>query len=435
MTTPLLRCLFLRHGWSLLLYIVVAAPLISPVSAADHTAEAVIQHWKNPTAFYSSHAVTTPSEMTASSCGECHTEQYGDWRGSRHGMAFSPGLLARLLEFSDEGVTACLRCHAPLLEQQRSFLHLNTWQDQPDHGQWPTLLAEGVSCPACHLRNRRLVVSTNRRDHGDPVDVSFHTHTQHASWFSQSHFCANCHQSKEKQNAPLLNNTFEEWRESPFAAQKISCQDCHMPNHKHLFRGIHDADMVRSGITITVASDAEGLRLSLRSVRVGHRFPTYSVPRVLIQGWRLNQSMEHMDNHPDQMVIQHQLQWRDGKWQELADTRIRHGDSVSLAIPWKRDDRHAAAIRYSILVQPDHLYGSVIYPLLLTQIGDTLIQTLLKKAIQIARDGEFVLCQGIATRFSDNRPDHHPLNTPSPPVNGGKECEGHNTEIQENNTL
>jgi len=63
---------------------------------------------------------------------------------------------------------------------------------------------------------------------------------------------------------------------------------CHMPDRRHRWRGIHDADMVRSGLTITAKTGAARYRpgetalvtLRVTSTCVGHAFPTYVAPRA-----------------------------------------------------------------------------------------------------------------------------------------------------------
>src|SRR5439155_933503 len=70
-----------------------------------------------------------------------------------------------------------------------------------------------------------------------------------------SEFCRGCHQFGPEGyalNGTLLENTYAEWKASRFAAAGVQCQDCHMPDRRHLWRGIHDADMVRGGLTITL---------------------------------------------------------------------------------------------------------------------------------------------------------------------------------------
>jgi hypothetical protein len=90
----------------------------------------------------------------------------------------------------------------------------------------------------------------------------------------------------------LLENTYNEWRGSRFAREGVQCQDCHMPERRHRWRGIHDADMVRSGLTITAKPGAARYRpgeiavvtLRVTSTRIGHAFPTYVTPRVVLRG-------------------------------------------------------------------------------------------------------------------------------------------------------
>src|SRR5207247_304862 len=107
-----------------------------------------------------------------------------------------------------------------------------------------------------------------------------------------SEFCRGCHQFGPEGyalNGTLLENTYAEWKASRFAAAGVQCQDCHMPDRRHLWRGIHDADMVRGGLTITLvetpphAAGTVAARLVVENSGVGHRFPTYVTPLVLLR--------------------------------------------------------------------------------------------------------------------------------------------------------
>src|SRR5258705_80878 len=113
--------------------------------------------------------------------------------------------------------------------------------------------------------------------------------------FLKAEFCGGCHQFAPDGfalNGKLLENTYNEWKASRFAREGVQCQDCHMPDRRHRWRGIHDADMVRSGLTITAKADATRyqpgevavVRLRVTSTRVGHAFPTYVTPRVILSG-------------------------------------------------------------------------------------------------------------------------------------------------------
>jgi len=54
-------------------------------------------------------------------CGQCHADQFNQWRTSRHAQAFSPGLVGQLLTFDTSDTAECLQCHAPLAEQRTAF--------------------------------------------------------------------------------------------------------------------------------------------------------------------------------------------------------------------------------------------------------------------------------------------------------------------------
>jgi len=64
-----------------------------------------------------------------------------------------------------------------------------------------------------------------------------------------------------------------------------------MPDRRHLWRGIHDPEMVRSGVAITLATDRQHYRpddevrarLAVGNTGVGHHFPTYVTPRVVVR--------------------------------------------------------------------------------------------------------------------------------------------------------
>ncbi len=80
-------------------------------------------------------------------------------------------------------------------------------------------------------------------------------------------------------NGKLIENTYEEWKASPQAARGLTCQRCHMPGRRHLWRGIHDPETVRTGVNtgvsgISVAGGMLGARLSLTNTATGHFFPT-----------------------------------------------------------------------------------------------------------------------------------------------------------------
>jgi hypothetical protein len=63
----------------------------------------------------------TERSLRPEACGQCHQDHYGEWQGSLHAQAFSPGLVGQLLIFDREAIAACLQCHAPWPSSARRF--------------------------------------------------------------------------------------------------------------------------------------------------------------------------------------------------------------------------------------------------------------------------------------------------------------------------
>lgn len=52
--------------------------------------------------------------------------------------------------------------------------------------------------------------------------------------------------------------------------------------------GIHDPEMVKSGLTPQFTADATAARFRLANSDVGHAFPTYVTPKVIMIGIALD---------------------------------------------------------------------------------------------------------------------------------------------------
>src|SRR5262249_37655804 len=212
--------------------------------------------------------------------------------------SMGPGLLGQLVEMrrTDPGsVRSCLACHAPLAEQAEQLEGPRGLAANPsfDIG----LPRQGLVCAGCHVRHQQRFGPPPRPDASArriPRSRLPQDGASSSASFLRSEFCASCPQSEPtdlRLNGKLLENTYAEWKASPAARQGLECQSCHMPDRRHLWRGIHDPDMVRSGVEISLGTDrphywpGDQLRaaLSIRSVRVGHHFPTYVTRRVLVR--------------------------------------------------------------------------------------------------------------------------------------------------------
>jgi len=189
----------------------------------------------------------------------------------------------------------CYTCHAPLAEQQELYKAGRRFQKNRRFDA--RLQRGGLTCAGCHVRNHRRF-GPPRRD-GSLEDVAPPEQLPHGgatrtAGFERAEFCVGCHQFEagdKALNGKLLENTYSEWMNSPYGKQGVACQQCHMPDRRHLWRGIHDAEMVRSGVQIELstnkaryeAGDQIEATLTLTNSGVGHYFPTYVTPRVVLR--------------------------------------------------------------------------------------------------------------------------------------------------------
>ena len=309
-------------------------------------------------------------------CASCHTAQYEDWRTTVHSGAYSPGLSGQLVNWEETAfgtVQSCLLCHAPLSEQSARLPRDEEWLANPAYDE--SLRNHGVVCAACHVRGNRRHGPPRRDGSVQPSpEGSPHGGVKRSTFFEDSRFCAGCHQFGSGGAAPNgkpLENTFAEWADSRYADDGVSCQSCHMPDRQHLWRGIHDPGMVRSGITIEwltepTAVGYTGLRIT--NTGTGHRFPSYATPLVLVRIRLLDENREAIDGTMVQHEIARRIAYQGGAWVELSDTRLAPDSAVVVPIPHAEEARHARA---EITVQPDAFYREVFETLLAGMLSDT----------------------------------------------------------------
>ena len=333
-----------------------------PVGPAGGEAAFLSSHWRlpippqgDPPPRFSA----IERSLRPESCGVCHPVQWNDWKTSLHARTMGPGVAGQLVEMGvNDPATAglCLTCHAPLAEQQ---------PDDPAFD--PALHREGLVCAACHVR-RHERFGPPRRD-GSVDDRADRTTLPHGGVtrvraFLRSEFCSPCHQFGPEGlalNGKPLENTYEEWKASPAARQGLQCQDCHMPDRRHLWRGIHDPDMVRSGVDIVLAQDrsryavGDEVRavLTVTASRVGHYFPTYVTPRVVVRFALVDASGRTLAGSIREHAIGREVTLDLSR--EIADTRIPPGGRASFEYR-RRLDRPGLRLRATVTVYPDHFY-------------------------------------------------------------------------------
>ncbi|RMD63792.1 MAG: hypothetical protein D6826_04070 [Alphaproteobacteria bacterium] len=358
----------------------LAAVLNPPAAAADagpwpdakepSVASLPPDYWHQPLAAQGE-APQEWSELERSlapeACGQCHDDKYEQWRTSLHAQAFSPGLVGQLLTYDAAQTASCMECHAPLAEQKQAFEAARA-RGQAHQPAAQGLAAAGNSCAGCHLRRYRRYGPPERETGatGQSDPGTAHGGVFRSPDFEASEFCAACHQHDPAYaiNGKPLENTVVEWRASPQAAQGITCQGCHMPERKHLWRGIHDPDMVARGLSARFHAGREAARFDLTNSGVGHAFPTYITPKVVMRAVALDASGAPRPGTAVSRVIQRTVGVRGGRWVEFSDTRLLPGETASLTLPWQGAER----IRMWLDVYPDDYYDEQVYDALLAQL-------------------------------------------------------------------
>ncbi|MCK5237475.1 MAG: hypothetical protein KAR06_10880, partial [Deltaproteobacteria bacterium] len=290
--------------------------------------------------------------------------------------AISPGLTGQLDHKQEPSFTeACYFCHAPLNEQSQYISTVDGYEKNPKYIR--SIEGEGVTCAACHLRNGSVYgPSTN-------------------SVFKDSAFCGACHQLPDGYvlNGKLLVNTYNEWKESPYPEKNISCQSCHMPDKRHLFRGIHDKEMTRSALNITSAlSSTSGIAtssLTIENTGAGHYFPTYITPLIVIEAYvETTEGKEKIKT------------WQVGRIANLAlteeamDTRLKPMEKRELTFETKLPNKPFKII-FEAWVYPDEFYNRFYRSLL--KSGSYKNRALIEKALHDTENSPYMLFKEVIT--------------------------------------
>ena len=127
-----------------------------------------------------------------------------------------------------------------------------------------------------------------------------------------------------------------------------------MPDRKHEFRGIHDPEMVKKGVTFSLTEDKNSATLSITSTWIGHAFPTYVTPKIMVEAEALSAKGGVLQDQQWQIV--REVAYRGG-WKELRDTRIMPGEMRNFTL--KNLPSNSSKVRYSVRVIPDYFYKGI----------------------------------------------------------------------------
>ena len=183
-------------------------------------------------------------------CGDCHSEIYRQWSGSMHSKAFyDPLWRAATKVFFKEAsekdeileMKACVKCHTPL-----GFRSYAIASPADDYDKLAALPAQGIFCNWCHNINEVKHIGNDGYEvdpgggEDDPSTMlgplkdatsDFHP-TKYSELHTKSEFCGLCHNVSHVGNNLPLEQTYSEWKNSPYNTGNpdttVNCQDCHM---------------------------------------------------------------------------------------------------------------------------------------------------------------------------------------------------------------
>lgn len=195
-----------------------------------------------------SNAEFTPPET----CGGCHPQQFEEWTGSVHALAFKDPIYQGELNKAVKAVgheisRQCEGCHSPagMVTGEIKGPGLKGLSD---------MALAGVSCDICHSISGVTHWQTPAREPENgsmiltpgvdtmegaklikrgPFAVSegcgegFHE-CEESPLHLRAELCASCHQVYHYDAHFPLEATYLEWKHGPYAQREILCQDCHM---------------------------------------------------------------------------------------------------------------------------------------------------------------------------------------------------------------
>lgn len=367
----------------MVLAVICVAALVYPLGAVAFSFD---RHWEMPIPLQGEPPKDfsdLESSLDPASCGECHDVQYSQWKQSRHATSMGPGVVGQLGEpwLDKETIEMCLDCHAPLGEQRLFSVGAKGGKFTKNPFLQKDLHKKGLVCAVCHLRKNVRYGPPALKPSGikDPPHGGFVA----VESFNSSDLCRSCHQFESwgrRINGKLLEDTFNQWKKSRYSKEGVQCANCHMKGRAHSWKGIHDKEMVASGVDISAKRDGAVVTVAIKNVGVGHFFPTYVTPQVVVE---LVAGGKVLSSQNVGWMVPLDLS------EEIYDTRIPPGETWErlFAIP---RDVSADVVSVIIRVYPDDFYHRF-YESLLSHPPDGINLALIKKAHEESGASSYLL--------------------------------------------
>ena len=322
------------------------------------------------------------ASLSPEACGSCHKQQYADWKESLHSRAMGPGPWGQIVDMfnsAPEDAVFCMTCHAPLSEQLTRLAKTDAAGNrtyEPNANLDKKLQLQGITCAACHVRQHQRFGPPKQQGSNAtnyPPGMPNHGGARRMPHFERAEFCKDCHQF-DPENSLLVNgkplqDTYREWQNSLWGRDGAACQDCHMSNRRHLWKGIHDKEWVQGAVRFTPELHEQNspvggtatVTVAVVNAAVGHKFPTYITPKIFVRAVLLNAHGMPLPGSQQEQVIGWDVRFVGGEWKEFFDTRIAPGGKFQHQFQWPRSQQ-AASMRVWVEVHPDHFYHVHFYP-------------------------------------------------------------------------
>lgn len=344
--------------------------------------QTINDHWERP------FTIKAPVVLKPRECSICHVKEYEAWKDSRHSKAMSSGIIGQLDPHKDPDFAyACYYCHGPLDVQQEMIY--NGVEFVKNKSFLPSIKKTGVSCLVCHGRDDIIYGPLKGENYKEKPEIHFKL--EEKEFFSDSYFCASCHQFAEDENrvnGKLVEDTYNQWLKTDFSKQGVTCQSCHMSEREHAFKGIHDLETVLNGIEINYEIINKKVILKIKNTGVGHKFPTYLTPLIEISAYQKNTVNEEVKGSRKEdfigWVVALDLET------EHRDTRLDPGEEFKFTYDITKDGfQNLKLVQLEIKVYPDMFYERFFKEMLKEKTYKN--KELIEKALKETRESPYVL--------------------------------------------
>lgn len=295
---------------------------------------------------------------SADECALCHPTQYKEWSVSQHAYSQLSPLMMSMQNAMNAGTSStngdfCLRCHAPVGSDMGEAFSISNLDRHPAS-------REGITCVTCHRMSapyrkvsgrlgidqgdifdsvkgpggnaelarilndpKTFKVNTDREDVGRAI----HAEVEKFPEISDPAFCGSCHEVFAP-NGLKVHELISEYRNSPAAAEGITCNDCHMGREQG----------IPSGYNFGPAAEVDGIPTADRKL-TNHFFagPDYSLIHPGI--FPVNRKANELKSLAEWLLFDVEANWGTEEFEENCPDDFEFPDEW-----FSIDDREAARL-------------------------------------------------------------------------------------------